>query len=496
MTTLLTFIFKTGVIWVLSFVVLKIFYTKYKNKYDIDGFLERKHLTIQLFYIGLGTTKLNGIIKRISLRYEKFWYYWFKIGSWVSLILLPTSMGLLIYNLSIIFFKPVGVEPVISPIVPGVNVKGSDSWYLIISVIVSMVIHELGHAIASFVSKCEIHSVGFFFLFIMPGASVNLDISEMDKATLWEKLRIQCGGVWHNVVLCIIGYLLLTSSSFILSPIYRFPSDKLYITHIPQGSFLEKSLTVGDQILEINNCKVYNTTGFIQCIYGEIAKPKSYCLSPETISCIKEHPLRSCFGVNDVSTLIDCEEPTNFDMPLSDKCEKLNKQCVGFKHLGSFVFTLKVYSQDFLNSEDLTFISTPQELWDSIQVNNYQSRIGFINSWDIPWYWNHFFSYLIPVSAGLAAFNIISIPNMDGEHILDTLLSIILLQQVIKNSPNSKSKTSSSSSSSSSSQSSSILGKKERTKKIIFETTKYFTILIFGLTVIFSFYNLSNKILI
>lgn len=116
------------------------------------------------------------MIKSISNgRYERFWYYWFKIGSWVSLSLLPLSIGLLIYNLFIIFIKPTGIEPVISPIVPGVNVKGSDSWYLIISVLISMIIHELGHAIASYVSKCEINSIGFFFLFIMPGASVNLD---------------------------------------------------------------------------------------------------------------------------------------------------------------------------------------------------------------------------------------------------------------------------------------------------------------------------------
>ncbi|KAM9964935.1 hypothetical protein ACTFIW_004730 [Dictyostelium discoideum] len=547
-----SFVVKVIGIWIIFFGILKLIYIKYKDQIDIDGFLERTNLSVQLFYIGFSTTRLNSMIKSISNgRYERFWYYWFKIGSWVSLSLLPLSIGLLVYNLFIIFIKPTGIEPVISPIVPGVNVKGSDSWYLIISVLISMIIHELGHAIASYVSKCEINSIGFFFLFIMPGASVNLDYIELDKINLWQKLRIQCGGVWHNVVLCIIGYLLLSSSSFLLSPLYKISNDKLYITGIPNGSLLERNLNIGDQILSINDCKISNRSDLVECIYKELDKTRSYCISQNTITCLEnvfnnnnnnnnnntnvnlsnvnnkkinlinqidnDKRLRECFGINDATTLVECV-PVSIDSP--SECAKSKKECINFNQFNYHIFHLNLLSQDFDNVEQLSFLGTAQQLWDSFIVNNYQSRFVFLNGWDLPWYFNQFFSYLIPVSAGLAAFNAIAIPNMDGEHILETILSIIFLKFGgsasgidKKNSPNNKinktkinstnnnnnnnsNNNKESSSSSSSSSSSLVLSKKEkreRLKLIISKVIKVSTILLFGLTVILSFYNLKYQ---
>ncbi|KAF2073121.1 hypothetical protein CYY_005562 [Polysphondylium violaceum] len=433
MNIFLDFIIKVGIVWVIFFVIMKILEKRFRS--SLLKFLETHSISIQLFHIGWSTTRMNQSIMRLALKFEKFWIPWFKVGSWVTLALLPLSIGLLVYNLVLIYFQP-HEEPIISPIVPGVNVKSKDTLYLYLSIMISMVFHELGHALASYVCRCKINSIGFFFIYILPGASVNMDYEELHKSGLWDRLKIYTAGVWHNTVLCIIGYLLLCTTPILLSPLYYFSNNQLYVTFVPEHSPLVNSLSIGDEILSINECNVFNRTSLIDCIYKELDQPKAYCINQETMNCINNliksnhtEMLGGCFDYSQVSTMMKCD-PTS----VVDKCQKYTKSCVNFDAFQYHVFNLRVKGQDFDSIESLSFLGTAQQLWDSFEANNYRlrfntykSRLARLSYLDLPYHLYQFFGYLIPVSAGLGVFNVISIYGLDGEYILDTLISLILV---------------------------------------------------------------------
>ena len=58
----------------------------------------------------------------------------------------------------------------------------------------------------------------------------------MDNKTLfavspWRQLRIFCAGVWHNIVIVILGVLLLYSLPVTLSPFYTLHEQLVVVSH-------------------------------------------------------------------------------------------------------------------------------------------------------------------------------------------------------------------------------------------------------------------------
>lgn len=44
-------------------------------------------------------------------------------------------------------------------------------------------------------------SSGFFVTLLYPGAFVELRTAQLEVVKPWQRLRIFCGGVWHNVLI-------------------------------------------------------------------------------------------------------------------------------------------------------------------------------------------------------------------------------------------------------------------------------------------------------
>eukprot|EP01132_Coremiostelium_polycephalum_P009087 gene9087-11137_t len=302
----------------------------------------------------------------------------------------------------------------LTPMIPGINIKGTDQIYLLISLIISVVFHEFGHAIACLCSRCQLNNVGFFFFFVLPGANVNMDAEDLGRSSVWDKLKIFSAGVWHNAVLCLIAYLLLIGSPFLLSPLYQFSNDQLYITNIPTTSPLEKSVSLRDQIISVNGCEVTNRSSYINCIDKVSSQNEAYCLSKTAITCLSNNStLRSCLTIDDINKLSKCDPNSEID-----QCNN-NGKCIDFSKMDYHLFTIQLKSHNF-RKESITFIGSAYELWYSFSVNHYKSRFLFLTKYDIPLHLDNIYNFMMSVSGSLGALNIISIYGLDGEYILDT----------------------------------------------------------------------------
>ena len=122
--------------------------------------------------------------------------------------------------------------------------------YFIVSLMIVAVFHEFSHGVFMKFHKVRIKSTGFLFLGPLLGAFVEQDERDMQKATKKAQLSILGAGVFANIVLAIIFYLLWIGV--------------FYMTFIPTGMTFN-SYTTGvikissiDQIGGINVSNITN----------------------------------------------------------------------------------------------------------------------------------------------------------------------------------------------------------------------------------------------
>lgn len=95
----------------------------------------------------------------------------------------------------------------IQPILPGWNLPLTHLPYYLLAILISVVVHELGHAIASAAHKVPIQSVGVsIFGPLIPAAHVELNSVQLRESPVRKQLDILTAGVWMNLYLALITY--------------------------------------------------------------------------------------------------------------------------------------------------------------------------------------------------------------------------------------------------------------------------------------------------
>ena len=104
--------------------------------------------------------------------------------------------------------------------------------HVLFAIIISVVLHEIGHALACIAENGSIHHVGILSFAVLPGAFVNMDL---ERVANWGRVRIFCAGIWHNLIICAIC-LLLRHEEMNLTGLL-FENDKgLSVTYIDSSS--------------------------------------------------------------------------------------------------------------------------------------------------------------------------------------------------------------------------------------------------------------------
>ncbi len=240
-----------NVLWyyVIFFVSVYIVAILFRNKLKVDVYgpiLMRR------------TQKLKGLIDSIAKASPRFWRWTMNIGIPASII----CMGIMVYLL-ILSLQYMLQAPQAALLLPGVDIPGSPIYIPIFSGIVAlallMVVHEFGHGILARAQGVGIKSIGVILVAILPGAFVELDEEDVEKAKRSVKLRIYAAGSMFNLGLAAIAWvvLLILTTSFIP---YAFESDGLKITSVTPGGPSEGILHEGMVIQNINGYSVGNRT--------------------------------------------------------------------------------------------------------------------------------------------------------------------------------------------------------------------------------------------
>lgn len=151
---------------------------------------------------------------------------------------------MLIWNI-ISFFLYSKEELVVNALVFGVNLPLSNIPYLFFALLLNLIIHELGHALAISAEGQSIESVGISFYALYPSAFVS------SFSTLTYKNI--CAGIWHNLILLLMCMLISYNSQYIHGVLFKPAESGVVVL----SSYIE-GIQPGNKIIAINDVPVVN----------------------------------------------------------------------------------------------------------------------------------------------------------------------------------------------------------------------------------------------
>ncbi|KAF0028478.1 hypothetical protein F2P81_019565 [Scophthalmus maximus] len=132
--------------------------------------------------------------------------------------------------------------------VPGVNLPTNQLAYFFTALLLSGVIHELGHAVAALREQVRVNGFGMFVFVVYPGAFVDLFTTHLNLVSPTQQLRIFCAGVWHNFVLCVAALAFLFLLPIFLFPVYSTGAGALVIEVIQFACMPVRKMVSGTRV--------------------------------------------------------------------------------------------------------------------------------------------------------------------------------------------------------------------------------------------------------
>ncbi|KZV46716.1 membrane-bound transcription factor site-2 protease-like [Dorcoceras hygrometricum] len=140
----------------------------------------------------------------------------------------------------------------------GLNISFTSFVCLCASSIVSVLVHEFGHALAAASEGVHIEYIAIFLAVFFPGALVAFNYASLQALPAVASLRIYCAGIWHNAVFCAVCTFMLLFLPYILSPFYTYGEGPM-VMDVAQSSPLSSYLSPRDVIVSLDNTLVHTT---------------------------------------------------------------------------------------------------------------------------------------------------------------------------------------------------------------------------------------------
>eukprot|EP00659_Diplonema_papillatum_P014601 gene14601-22328_t len=113
----------------------------------------------------------------------------------------------------------VGKELLLQPMIPGVTLPLNQLPHLLLAMLVALVYHELGHALAAAACHLHIEACGVSFFAIFPTAFVRIE-HHVHRISPYRQLRVFAAGAWHNLLQGFASLAALAILPTILSPLW------------------------------------------------------------------------------------------------------------------------------------------------------------------------------------------------------------------------------------------------------------------------------------
>jgi S2P endopeptidase len=469
----------TGAVWGVLWLLIKT--AEHLVGPGFAQFFESRNITLSLANVRWFTVRLNPLFSYVGNKYRRALDIWFGAGVVFGVLALVSSVIFLAYNLTRSLLRPSEVQA-LTPIIPGVNLPSQQLLPYFLTLAVSGIFHELGHAFAAVVEKKVVHGFGLFLFVLYPGAFVQLPDDLHVGLSPYRQLKIFCAGVWHNFVLALIGLLLLFSLPALLSLAYRQPNGVL-VGSVPETSPLHGHLFAGDIIVAIDDTPVHSRADWLRtltALHTAVSEPSSnssdaarsspprvaargYCVFESWVgeghdnnnhadnssppccdfSAAERGPLQ-CFrwhpdGLGDDAAREVCLSARKVMSDSLEGCQS-NAACApegGSVCLypvtdpGHLIVKLTIgpgqsSAPQSPGARDglVLFDGTPASLYHSIIASDYEPRLRFLSPF-LPEDLDEALRYLVSISMALALLNIAPVYYLDGQHALSAILQLV-----------------------------------------------------------------------
>ncbi|KAK7360792.1 hypothetical protein VNO77_02807 [Canavalia gladiata] len=228
---------------------------------------------VSCWYCDYKISSFNKPLFHFGRRHARFLKVWFSIGVGFALsALLGVSLILLwelartlhlcsssnkLRNLAstLLFGFP--------SLLPDLRLSLADAGYIFISTIISVFVHELGHAVAATSEGIQIEYIAVFFAVLFPGALVAFNYELLQTLPHLTALRVYSAGIWHNAVCCAACGLALFLLPMILFPFYSSGHGPM-VLDVPPTSPLSGYLAPGDVIVSVDNVPIRNAPEWLR----------------------------------------------------------------------------------------------------------------------------------------------------------------------------------------------------------------------------------------
>ncbi|KAM1350409.1 hypothetical protein ACFX2F_004364 [Malus domestica] len=190
---------------------------------------------------------------------------WFSVGVGFGLTLLFSVSLLLIWELgrALNLFHGSLFVDLAARFFSSFGTSIADAAYIITATVISVAVHELGHALAAASECLQMEYVAVFVAFLFPGALVAFDLESLQQLSCFAALRIYCAGIWHNAVCCAVCGFALLLLPFILFPFY-IHGDSPMVLGVPSTSPLSGYLSPGDVIVSVDGVPIHNVQEWME----------------------------------------------------------------------------------------------------------------------------------------------------------------------------------------------------------------------------------------
>ncbi|WCJ24433.1 hypothetical protein M5689_006393 [Euphorbia peplus] len=223
--------------------------------------------TISCWYCDYKISSLNAPLFRFGRRHTAFFKLWFSMGVGFTLTSLFLVSLILVWELGIIlhvFGESAAIKDVLSsflfgfsPRVSALRLSLADASYLLISTLISVSVHEFGHAVSAASEGIQTEYIAIFVAVLFPGALVAFNHELLQILQPFAALRVYCAGIWHNALCCAVCGLVVFLLPLVLYPFYVH-DEGLMVLEVPSSSSLSGYLSPGDVILTLDGKRIHN----------------------------------------------------------------------------------------------------------------------------------------------------------------------------------------------------------------------------------------------
>lgn len=213
--------------------------------------LSKRGISLKPFIFIARSKSIASKLEKVGLSISKPWSICMNIGVVIVGALMVYAFYILASNLMVIATD--AAQAGLYVIIPGLTIGWHAAPYFLLAAAITIVVHEVFHAITFGSERVPIKSFGIFLAVVLPGGFVEASEEAFKARKALPKMRIYASGSFSNFMV------FLLATAIMVLTISPTPSGVLILNTI-EGYPAHEVLKSWDVIVSINSLNIHNRT--------------------------------------------------------------------------------------------------------------------------------------------------------------------------------------------------------------------------------------------